>query len=170
MCQTACLLIWPLFTTHVSLTRVDLCWAYLLNEHAEHTMLSYTGSGDDWLVCFTVPLYQTESLNTSTASTLSPSRLLYMLGSAETTTQHPIATSIVRMLRTVKSAASSGGDVDVWKSDFAQVILFQCPSLYCNHYILYHEVEFADDKMQNSDLVATDCYVNVTSFAPRPYY
>ena len=48
-------------------------------------------------------------------TTASPSRLLYIIGSAESTAQHPIASAIVRMLRCIQSAKGS------WKSDFAKV-------------------------------------------------
>ncbi|KAH9285548.1 Copper-transporting ATPase 2 [Echinococcus granulosus] len=52
----------------------------------------------------------------------SPSRLLYMVGSAESTAQHPIATAIVRMLRSAQSAFSDQPNGSIWKSEFAKVI------------------------------------------------
>ncbi|VDN42703.1 unnamed protein product [Dibothriocephalus latus] len=49
---------------------------------------------------------------------ISPSRLLYMVASAESTTQHPIASAIVRMLRTIQSASTS--EEATWVSEFAK--------------------------------------------------
>ncbi|KAL5112897.1 Copper-transporting ATPase 1 [Taenia crassiceps] len=51
----------------------------------------------------------------------SPSRLLYMVGSAESTAQHPIATAIIRMLRSAQSASTDQLNWHIWKSDFAKV-------------------------------------------------
>ncbi|VDM34706.1 unnamed protein product [Hydatigera taeniaeformis] len=51
----------------------------------------------------------------------SPSRLLYMVGSAESTAQHPIATAIVRMLRSIQCASKEQSNCHVWKSEFAKV-------------------------------------------------
>ncbi|VDD76286.1 unnamed protein product, partial [Mesocestoides corti] len=52
---------------------------------------------------------------------ISPSRLLYVVGSAESTAQHPIATAIVRMLRSIQSAPGSQLNTNSWKSEFATV-------------------------------------------------
>ncbi|BHF58251.1 ATPase Cu transporting protein 7B [Sparganum proliferum] len=62
--------------------------------------------------------------NPLVSPSISPSRLLYMVGSAESTAQHPIASAIVRMLHIIQSAAS-GDHVpsmeDTWVSEFARV-------------------------------------------------
>ncbi|VDK34299.1 unnamed protein product [Taenia asiatica] len=51
----------------------------------------------------------------------SPSRLLYMVGSAESIAQHPVATAIVRMLRNAQSASTDQPNWNIWESEFAKV-------------------------------------------------
>ncbi|VUZ46857.1 unnamed protein product [Hymenolepis diminuta] len=52
---------------------------------------------------------------------ISPGRLLYILGSAESSDQHPVATAIVRMLRTIQFALRKIPNSGIWDSEFAKV-------------------------------------------------
>uniref|UniRef100_A0A183SSL6 P-type Cu(+) transporter n=1 Tax=Schistocephalus solidus TaxID=70667 RepID=A0A183SSL6_SCHSO len=64
---------------------------------------------------------------------ISPSRLLYVVGSVESTAQHPIASAIVRMLRSIQSATSGDRATSMegtWVSEFAKVSNAQMISGY----------------------------------------
>nr|CDS31916.1 copper transporting ATPase 1 [Hymenolepis microstoma] len=67
------------------------------------------------------PQLESSGQKIGSIKSISPSRLLYILGSAESSDQHPIATAIVRMLRNIQSALSEIPNSGVWDSEFARV-------------------------------------------------